>query len=294
MPLPTGSPDPKRAKPDDMMTELAVAKVEGMPPWALAMQEALMSHTTRQMQGLRVEVDEAKAMAIECQSDVRALRQELQQVKDSQPSQTGSQQALRSIKVLESEFKTFKNARPNTAQSSSTCTEKKLEERRRTVTFGTFPKDTKEVDIKAFIDQIMQPVKDDIEEVFAFGLKRAERGAARFKDDKAMWKFMTDNKGQNKHSFQDGTSIYCNVDGVAQPDSDKAQKDKAVRKVVRAIIEQNGGDGGAVKPYLDTDYHRGLVWWRDERVAEWTDGRMRLMGAGSAYQEAFDLLMNSQ
>ena len=76
--------------------------------------------------------------------------------------------------------------------------------------------------------------------------------------------------------------------------SDKAQKDKAVRQVVPVMIEQNGGDGGSVKPQLDSGYPRGLVWLKDARVAEWTNGHLRLMGAAGAYQEAFDHLMHAQ
>lgn len=57
----------------------------------------------------------------------------------------------------------------------------------------------------------MADVRSDIEETFAFGKMRAEKGGARFKTGKAMWKYMKANAGNHKHSFNE-KSIYANVD----------------------------------------------------------------------------------
>ena len=86
-----------------------------------------------------------------------------------------------------------------------------------------------------------------------------ERGAARFKTREGMWEYMTNNAGSHKHDFEGKkgqSKIYCNVDSSAR-DRDggpQERKDKAMRKVVRTIIEASGGDGQRVKKQIDTSY----------------------------------------
>ena len=84
--------------------------------------------------------------------------------------------------------------------------------------------------------------KSDIEETFAFGKMRAERGGARFKTGEAMWKYMQANAGNRKHAFND-TSVYANVDINLRESSTDQAKVKAMRKVVRMVIDKNAGDG---------------------------------------------------
>ena len=38
-------------------------------------------------------------------------------------------------------------------------------------------------------------------------------------------------------------------------------------------------------------YKKGVVWWKDERVAEWKDGAMELKGEAVAFEETFKALM---
>ena len=47
----------------------------------------------------------------------------------------------------------------------------------RTINFGSFPEDTKLKDIITFMEGVLAEVKEDLEEVFAYGEKFAERGA---------------------------------------------------------------------------------------------------------------------
>ena len=103
---------------------------------------------------------------------------------------------------------------------------------------------------------------------------------------------MTDNAGQHKHSFN-GRAIYANADGGKDRSDEDKKKEKAVRKIVRVIIEENGGEGTVVKTNIDTNYHRGIVWWYDARVAAWDtmEQRMVLKGASAPYQAKFDELM---
>jgi len=66
------SPLPKKGKSDDGAIDIEeeqVAVVTGMPPWAVAMQQALMQHTTHEITGLRHEVDETKEDAVDNTSD---------------------------------------------------------------------------------------------------------------------------------------------------------------------------------------------------------------------------------
>ena len=107
---------------------------------------------------------------------------------------------------------------------------------------------------------------------------------------------MTKNAGHHKHNFK-GTPVYCNVDGRHNQAGEDEDKDKgkvrAIRKVVRVIIEQNGGDGPSVKKDIDANYPRGIVWWKNERVAEWSApvGKMSLMGWAKQHEDAFAHLM---
>ena len=128
------------------------------------------------------------------------------------------------------------NAAPNAANSR---TEKKT----RTITFGPFAEDTKAAEIIGMINDKVKSVEADIEEVFAYGKKFAESGAARFTTKEAMWSYMTTNAGDHQHEHNGG-KIYCNaVSGGNADDQETTLKVKAMRKVVRAIIEANGGDG---------------------------------------------------
>ena len=131
-----------------------------------------------------------------------------------------------------------------------------------------------------------------MEESFALGRKFAERAGVRFHSSGDMWKYMTDNAGSHKHSFR-GTDIYCNPDNQADPQSEPSMRERAVRKLVRAIIESTGGDGATVKQDIETHYRKGIVWWKDSRVGEWSsvDTKMHLLANGLQFQSAFDKLM---
>ena len=170
--------------------------------------------------------------------------------------------------------------------------EDKAEKRSRTVYFGNFPDDTKGDVIKQFIDTWTEGFKGDIEETYPIGLI-GERGGARFKSQDKLWEFMNKNKGKLEYEAL-GTKVFANFDSVHDDDPPKA---RAVSKLVRAIIEGNGGDGRAVKEHMKgTSYTRGRVYFKGERVVEWNyvEGVMRLKGQGKDYEEAFAKLMGSE
>ena len=67
-----------------------------------------------------------------------------------------------------------------------------------------------------------------------------------------------------------------------------------MRKLVRVIIETNGGDGKKLNEQMKgTNYSRGRVYFNDERVGEWDESRqgMVLKGKGLDYKADFERLM---
>ena len=60
-----------------------------------------------------------------------------------------------------------------------------------------------------------------------------------------MWDYMTSRAGEHKNKFNSDITICCNVDGPK--DDMSVERERAVRKVVRTIIEANGGNGCRVK-----------------------------------------------
>lgn len=117
-----------------------------------------------------------------------------------------------------------------------------------------------------YIDGKMVNLKPDIEEIFAVGKTRAERGGARCKTSEAMWKYMVANAGSHRHIFKE-KSVSANVDNKLKGSSAYGAKTKAMRKVVRIIIGKNGGDGNEVKKHMETRYGKGRVLWKDELIA---------------------------
>ena len=65
---------------------------------------------------------------------------------------------------------------------------------------------------------------------------------------------------------------------------------KAIRKVVRLIIEKEGGDGAVTKRDIFARYPKGKVLWKDVVVALWDENskKMNLLdkgGVGGGLQE---------
>ena len=81
------------------------------------------------------------------------------------------------------------------------------------------------------------------------------------------------------------------MDSINTAGTERAEREQGVRKVVRLIIEKNGGTGAAVKPDIETDYTRGMVWWKGDRVAEWSKGGMVLLDKIKEHKSAYEQLM---
>ena len=104
---------------------------------------------------------------------------------------------------------------------------------------------------------------------------------------------MGERAGNHQHEYK-GTTVYCNADSVRKDgqSDDAAAREKAVRKMVRAIIEVRGGNGKEIKKSIDTDYKKGIVWWKNVRVADgWKDGQLVLTGAAADFRDAFAKLL---
>ena len=168
--------------------------------------------------------------------------------------------------------------------------EAKMEKRQRSIVFSNFPEDTKEADITAAIWKTLKGIRAEIDEVFTYS-KHDSVGVARFKSIEGMWKYMQENAGNHRHTIL-GRTIYVNADRMAGPTED-SMKDRAIRKLVRAIIEGNGGDGAEVKKHMNAKYRQGIVIWKDVRVADWSakEQKLILKGEGLQYQNAYDALM---
>jgi hypothetical protein len=229
---------------------------------------------------------EAKQAAAAVASDLGKMKEEIHELK-----QVGMRKVVE--EVLQSGHRTdnlparAKQPFSNAPKVHSTESEDK---RSRTIGFGQFPKDTKAENIIKFMEGVLEEAREDIEEMFAYGKKFAERGGARFKTSQAMWAYLKGKAGDHTHTYM-GHHIYCSADAKARdPQSEDAKRERAVRKMVRAIIEVNGGDGTEVKKHIDTNYKKGVVWWKEGRVAEWMHGSLRLVGQGAQFQDKFDEL----
>ena len=124
--------------------------------------------------------------------------------------------------------------------------------------------------------------------VYAFGKTFATRGAARFKTEDTMWKYLRGNEAK-EHFVVDGARINMNRDVRTTP-ADEART-KAVRKLVRAIIEVEGGNPTKTKYLIDADYRRGIVRYKDIRVGEYKDELMNIKEAGAKYEAKCKLLV---
>ena len=122
--------------------------------------------------------------------------------------------------------------------------------------------------------------------------KTGTAGGVKFESEDMLWTFMIANKGQHVH-YHKGRRIYVNAG-----ESENISKDKAVRKVVRLLIEKSGIDGTLAKSKIDARYHWGAVWWLGEdgkwaKVAQWKadENDMQLEGILKTCKSEFLKLM---
>ena len=163
------------------------------------------------------------------------------------------------------------------------------DEKRRTITFGKFAEDTKSEYIIETVEKLIENFKQDIEDngIFAYGKKFATMGAVRFKTEEAMWTYLK-HENTSKCMNIDGHTLYMNR--ATKGTSDDQARTKAVRKLVRAIIDEEGG-GAHTRTKIDTNYRRGIVWYHDVRKGDFKDGQMELTNIGAKFGTKFKKLM---
>ncbi|CAK0890732.1 unnamed protein product [Prorocentrum cordatum] len=282
------APERKTARVDEKDDDLQVD--ESAPDWAQSMQRMMIkmmgtvNKTATDTQTVKLLAQEAKDEATAANAAVTQVSADVENMKKELPS------LVRDIVKGEGLSGTVfsSTAAGSAAKGKGKGKSETVEKLNRTMNFGTFPQDTKSADIVKFLEEVVKEAKE-VEEVFAYGRKFAERGAVRFKTPEAMWDYLKSGAASS-HAYQE-QKIYGNADyRNRDPESDEAKRERAVRKLVRAIIEVNGGDGSKVKEHIDTNYRKGVVWWKECRAGEWRDGSMHLLGPGTRYQAKFDEL----
>ena len=168
------------------------------------------------------------------------------------------------------------------------------EEKSRTLTFCNWPKGTESSTIKDFIGKVLKDHVGDLDDdngIFTFGRETARRGAARFKTVALMLKYMRRPEMCWKLMVDDLT-IYINRD-VHKP-QETINKDRAMRKLIRAIIEEvtAGTQGEVTRKLIETKYGRGLLIYKGVKVGAYADGKLELLGDGAKLRKRFDDLMN--
>jgi hypothetical protein len=158
--------------------------------------------------------------------------------------------------------------------------DKKKEEMGRTITIGSYADVTLAEDVVAHLGKILAKEKENgnIEEIFAFGRKRASRGAARFVSSEAMWRYMVAEKGQHRHTTTDGQEVYVSV--ARREEGEDTEMTKAVRKVVRAVMETMVGEGKHTREdareELGASYKLGVVKFAGETWATWSTAAKKM------------------
>ena len=76
---------------------------------------------------------------------------------------------------------------------------------------------------------------------------------------------------------------------------EEINKDKAIRKLVRAIIETEVAEGltdaAATRSKIDAKYGKGVVTYKDVKIGAYVNGKMELFGEAERLRPKFDELM---
>ena len=172
-------------------------------------------------------------------------------------------------------------------------------EKSRTITFGNWPEGTTSQTIIDFIAKHMEEAREDIEDdkgIFAYGKNYAVRGAARFKTTALLLKYLRKDDTKTK-IVKEHLVIYIIRD--ADKPQDDIDREKAVRKLVRAIIEkeetaQEPVDAETTRKNIEAKYELGIVfYYKGVRVGAYKNNKMRLLGEAVQLQTKYDQLMSS-
>lgn len=267
---PIGSPENAKKGKSAMEDAEEVVVVEEMPGWAKAMQQTLMSHTTKTVDGLRVEVDEAKALALQAQEEVRALRKQFEENNAVKAEQNQSK-TFRSMEELEEEFKKLR-----ASQGENTDMKRKRE-----MVFKNFPRNTAKKEVEETITSIMTKTRIETEDIFATR-PMTSFGLVRFANAENKRQFKNWLQSNKKEVIYKGKELYVEDNR----DLEAAKKRTAVGKVVKALYSQRQGQSDITR-----DYDNGVVYVGTKTVARWKNGAMEFKRDGLQIKEQYDKLM---
>ena len=88
-----------------------------------------------------------------------------------------------------------------------------------------------------FMEGVLAKAREDIEEIYAYGKKFAERGGARFNTSEAMWSYTGKRVGKRERQYK-GMKVYCNIDAKAKdPSSEEEMKS---RTTINSLCSESG------------------------------------------------------
>ena len=155
---------------------------------------------------------------------------------------------------------------------------KRQEEMSRTLVVGQYAEGTLKADIIKHMSEslLMDTDGKNVEEVFAFGKKYAQRGGVRFVSTQEMWNYLTIRRGSHAHDFR-GYKVFARPGFVFGEDEDKS---RAVRKSMRALYETESRGTDYVKEEFSANYHSGIVRCKGVPVAKWSDATKTMEWTG--------------
>jgi len=287
-----GSPQRTRAR-------MELANIEGMPPWAEHMMNHLTQHTTNEVAGLKIEVDEAKAMAMEAQENIRVLRAEMEEMKQVKAHKDVDQQpVMRNMETLQTEFNQLKiqlNSKGGKGKnynawndygkgkSSTTGREKDPEtDKELEMLVWGFDQNTERKEIIAAMDKMLEAIPLEVEDTYTFE-KTSSFGVIRFynHDDKRWFK-----RYLMKNITKHGSNTLSVSENLGKEDS---RKERSCGKVKKALC-----NAGASADDVVVKYRKGIVLLKKDTVAEWIDGKLVLSGRAKEIETDINKLLDEK
>ena len=177
---------------------------------------------------------------------------------------------------------------PQSSMSMKTGHDAKFE---KTIVIGGFSQDTPRLEITTFINKnIIKEDNRQVDEIYAYSYGSV--GFVRFNNKADMWTFLTSSKDNLKFDAE-GTSVKASPDFIHDKNPPLS---KAMRRVVRLIMEKVGGRGKKIETQIYANYPKGRILWKGARVAERdeTPQTVKLMGEVKDWQEDYVRLMGGQ
>jgi hypothetical protein len=232
-------------------------------------------------------LEEYDADQIDFREQMRTWRTEIEQKVDEMALRAPAAVEWPKQPVMENEWQQVAEQKgKGKSKGKSGKDAKREEEMARTITAGSYGEGTAADDIIKHLEELMKDYKDDIDEVYSFGARWADRGAVRFLTREAMWKYMVARKGNHKHSWEGKAgpkSIYLSV---AWQENEEKEQTTALRKAVRAVIETMKEEAEETKKNLTATYRTGTLKFKGVTWAQWSKKEEKMEWKTEEVQEA--------